>query len=81
MEYLTTGEMIDQLKGYVSFEEALKALREGKTITWQPCISEYFLYSYKIIDNEIKCFNKEGREVSNWVMFDDLIHGKWTIEE
>ena len=60
------------LPSYVSFEEAMKALRDGKTALFHHDDIEYEVERNTDISYH---FEETG------FTFEDLINGKWTIEE
>lgn len=79
MRYLTLSSGFGKIRwkikpSYVSFEEAMKALKTGKTI------------KYHIIDGRVRTIRPieatsrlENTEIAGWALI-HLIDGKWTIE-
>lgn len=59
------------LAKYVSFEEAITALKEGKTIYFVDNLTEYKIVSPAMIDDYL----------DSHFYFSELIEGKWTIED
>jgi hypothetical protein len=59
------------LPRYVSFEEAMKALREGKVVTLHVRDIEHSFST----ENYFRAFVEKGISIA------DFVHGKWTIED
>jgi hypothetical protein len=63
------------LTRYVSFEEAMKALREGKTVSLH-------IQNKKQTFSLVECIAESLELDENYLLsWEDLFYGKWTIED